>query len=74
MLSEVPAVFVYIANQPDHIAFTKVSTILIHMTYIWIHPSPGRALFINDEHIPPCNLYGERLAKCRESECTGGAE
>jgi hypothetical protein len=74
MLSGFPAVSVYIANQPDHIDFTKVSTILIHMTYIWIHPSPGRALFVDDSNIPPCNLCGERVAKCREDDCTGGAE
>jgi hypothetical protein len=44
------------------------------MTYIWIHPSPGRALFVDDSNIPPCNLCGERVAKCREDDCTGGAE
>ena len=58
-----------LANVLDSIDFRKVSTILILMTHVWIHPSPGKAIFIDDQQIPPCNECGKRLSVCRESDC-----
>lgn len=44
------------------------------MPHVWIHPSPGRAIFIDDKEIPPCNVCGKRISACRESDCNGIAE
>jgi len=58
-----------LARPPESIDFERVSTILILMTHVWIYPSPGRAVFIDDQQIPPCNECGKRLSVCRESDC-----
>ena len=36
---------------------------------VWIHPSAGKAIFIDDQHIPPCNTCGQRVGACQQSNC-----
>jgi len=64
-----------LANAFENFDFKYLSTIILRllyniaMTFVWIHPAPGRALFIDDQLIPPCNLCGQRISTCREGDC-----
>lgn len=44
------------------------------MVYVWIHPTAGKAIYVDDKHLPPCNVCGARVSECRESECNGSEE
>lgn len=41
------------------------------MVHVWIHPTAGKALFIDDQLIPPCNTCGKRVSVCQQSDCKG---
>ena len=41
------------------------------MPFVWIQQTPGRAIYINDAELPPCNTCGQRISECRESDCNG---